>query len=205
VATWITPKKRAASHKWRRARSRAELDLPEIAAADAATDAGVTAEAGLAQTKGAVTAEVVVSRPATDEATARETAAVEASSSPAGQGDPREVTRDVVKEIPASTAASELPEMVTQAASSPGPASGTTTNVPAPETETSAAVGFLLFGATSDPEKASQGAHVARTMESKRGEASPPPRAAAQGALGGKNLTASAGSSARSQSSASQL
>jgi hypothetical protein len=146
-----------------------------------------------------------VSRPAANEAAARETAAAEASSSPAGQGDPREVMRDVVKEIPASTGASELPEMVTQAASGPWPAPGVTTNVPAPETETSAAIGSLLFGATSDPEKASQGAHAARTMESKRGEASPPPRAAAQGASGGKNLTALAGSGASSQSSASQL
>jgi hypothetical protein len=55
----------------------AELDRPEITAADATTDAGVMAEVGLAQTEGAATAEVVASRPATGEAAAGEIAAVE--------------------------------------------------------------------------------------------------------------------------------
>jgi hypothetical protein len=90
-----------------------ELDRPEIVAADATTDAGVTAESGLARTEGAVTAEVIMSRPATNEATIGETAAVEASSGPASQGDPREVTREVVKEVSASMRVSELPEVVT--------------------------------------------------------------------------------------------
>jgi hypothetical protein len=87
----------------------AELDRPEIAAADATTNAGVTAEARLARTEGAVTAEVVISHPATDEAAAGEIATVEASSGPASQGDPREVAGEVVKEVPASMRASEPP------------------------------------------------------------------------------------------------
>jgi hypothetical protein len=114
VATWMMPKKGATSHKWRQARSGAELDRPKMAAAEAATDAGARAEAELARTEGAVTMEVVVSRPTANEAAAGETIAVEASSSPVSQGDPREVMRDVGKEIPASTRASKLLEMVSR-------------------------------------------------------------------------------------------
>jgi hypothetical protein len=157
-----------------------ELDRPEIAAADAATNAGVTAEAGLAWTEGAITAE----------AASGETATVEVSSGP----DPREVMRKVVKEVLASMRASELPEMLTQAASGPGPASGATTNMPAPEPATSATASSLLFEATANPEKASQGAHAARMVESGRSEASSTPKATAKGVSGGKVLVASTGS-----------
>jgi hypothetical protein len=89
-----------------------ELDRPEIAAADATTNADVMAKTGLARTEGAVMVEVVVPRPTTDEAVAGEIATVGASSGPANQGDPREVTGEVGKEVPASMRASKPLEMV---------------------------------------------------------------------------------------------
>jgi hypothetical protein len=111
----------------------AEPDRPEIVAADATINAGITAEAGLVQTEGAATTEVVASRPATDEATAGEIAAAEASFGSAGLGDLREVAGEVVKEVPASTRASEPPAMDTQATSSLELAPSAMTDAPVPE------------------------------------------------------------------------
>jgi hypothetical protein len=183
----------------------AELDRPEIVVAGATTNAGITAEAGLAQTEGAATAEVVASRPATDEAAAGEIATAEASSGPNGLGDLREAAGEVMTEVPMSMRVSEPPAVVTQAASTLELASSATTDAPAPEMETGVTTGSLFFGATSNPERASHGAHDARMVESNRGEASPTPRAAAKGASGGKALTTSTGSGVSSQSSAGQL
>jgi hypothetical protein len=89
-----------------------KLDRPEIAAADATPEASVTAKAGLAQTKGVAMAEVVASRPATDEVVARDIAPAKASSSPPGLGDLREATGEATTEVPASVRASEPPAVV---------------------------------------------------------------------------------------------
>jgi hypothetical protein len=131
------------------------LDRQETAAADAIADTGAAAKAGLAWSKEATAAEVVVSRPAADEVVAGEIATIEASSGPISQGDPREAVREAMKEVLAGMRASELPEMVALASSSPGPMPGVTTDMPTPETEIGTAAGSLLFVATSDPERAS--------------------------------------------------
>jgi hypothetical protein len=111
-----------------------------------------------------------------------------------------------VKEASTGMRTSEPPEMVAQAFSGPGPTLGTKADMPAPGTEIGTAADPPLFGVASGSEKASQGAHTARTMESNHSEASTTPRAAAKGALGGgKILVASTGSGASSQSSASKL
>jgi hypothetical protein len=82
---------------------------------------------------------------------------------------------------------SEPPETIAQASSGLGPAPGMKADMPAPGTEVGAAADPPLFGAASGSEKASQGAHTARTMESDRSEASTNPRAAAKGASGGRS------------------
>jgi hypothetical protein len=97
-----------------------ELDHPEIAAADATPNASVAAKAGLVQAKGATMAEVIASRPATDEVVAGDIAAAEASSGPAGLGDLREAAGEATTEVPASVRASEPPAVVAQAASTLG-------------------------------------------------------------------------------------
>jgi hypothetical protein len=182
-----------------------ELDRPEIAAMDAAADAIATAEAGLARTEEAATIEVVVSRPTADEVVAGEVAAVDVSSGPASQEDPRKVAEEAAKEASVGVRASEPPETVASASSGLGPAPGTKADMPMPGTEIGVATGPLLFGATSSSEKVSQGACAARTVENDRSLAFPTPRATAKGASGGKVLIASTGSGASSQSSASQL
>jgi hypothetical protein len=77
--------------------------------------------------------------------------------------------------------------------------------MPTPEMEIGTAADPPLFGAAFGSEKASQGAHTARTMEIDRSKASITPKAAAKGASRGKILAASTGSGASSQSSANQL
>jgi hypothetical protein len=163
----------------------AELHRQEIAAVDATADEVVMAEARLAWTEEAATMEVIVSHPTTDEVAVGEVAVVDASSGPACQEDPREVAGEVVKEASASMRASEPSETVARASSDPGPVPGAKVDMPAPGTEIGAAAGLLLFGETSDSEKASQGALAARTVESDHNEVSPTPRAAAKGASGG--------------------
>jgi hypothetical protein len=73
--------------------------------------------------------------------------------------------------------ASEPLAVVAQAASTLELTSSATTDVPMPETETGTAAGSLFFGATSDPEKVSRGAHDVRMVESERSKASSSPRA----------------------------
>jgi hypothetical protein len=141
----------------------------------------------------------------TDEVAAGEVATTKASSGPSGQEDPREVAGEVVKEASTDMRTSEPPEMVAQASSVPRPALGTKADMPVPGTEIGAAAGPPFFGVASGSEKASQGAHTARTMESDRCEASTTPRAVAKGPSGGEILAASTGSGASSQSSTSQL
>jgi hypothetical protein len=89
-----------------------ELDRPEKTAADATSDASITADAGLAQTEGAAAAEVIASRLATDEVAAGDIAAARASSSPARSGNLREATGEAMMEVPASVKASEPPIVV---------------------------------------------------------------------------------------------
>jgi hypothetical protein len=146
-----------------------------------------------------------VSHPAADETTAGEVTAVDASSDPPCREGPREVAGEAAKETSAGVRASEPSEMVARDSSDPRPAPGAKADMPVPGTEVGVTTGPLLFGAASDSEKVSQGAHAARTVDSERGKASPPLWAAAQDASGGKNLAASAGSGASSQSSTSQL
>jgi hypothetical protein len=112
---------------------------------------------------------------------------------------------EATTEVLASVRVLEPPVVVTQAASILELTSSATTDAPAPETETGTVAGSLFFGATSDPEKVSHGAHDVRMVESKHSKASPPPWAVTQGASGGKDLAAPAGSGVSSQSSASQL
>jgi hypothetical protein len=182
-----------------------ELDRLEKAAADATPDASVTADAGLAWTEGAATVEVVASHPATDEVAAGDIAPAGASSGPAGLGDLRKSAGEATTEVPASVRASEPPIVVAQAASILELTSSVATDAPFPKTETGTATSSLFFGATSEPERVSHGAHDIRMVESKRSNASPPPRAITQGTSGGKDLVAPAGSGVSSQSSASQL
>jgi hypothetical protein len=163
-----------------------ELDRPEKAATDATPNASVAADAGLVQSKGAATAEVIASRPATDEVAAGDTAAAGVSYGPAGLGDLHEATGEATMEVLASVRASEPPAVVGQAASILELTSNVAIDAPAPETKTSTADGSLFFGATSDPEKVSHGAHDVRMVDSKRSKAYPPPRAVTQGASGGK-------------------
>jgi hypothetical protein len=89
-----------------------ELDRLEKMAADATPDACVAANAGLVQTEGAAMAEVIVSRPATDEVAVGDTAPAGASSSPAGLGDLREATGKVTTEVPVSVKVLEPPAVV---------------------------------------------------------------------------------------------
>jgi hypothetical protein len=164
----------------------AELDRQEVAAVDATADAAITTEAGLARTEETATMETVVSRPATDEVVMGEVAAVDASSGPASQEGTREVTEVATKEASARVRASEPSETVARASSGPGPMPGVKADMLTPGTEISVAAGPLLFGVTFGPEKVSQEAHADRTVESKRIEASPTPRATAKGASGGR-------------------
>jgi hypothetical protein len=129
--------------------------------------------------------EVVVSHPAANEVAAGEVAAIDASSSPACQEDPREVAGEAVKEASVSMRASEPSEMVARASYGPGPMPGVKADMPVPGMEIGVAAGLLLFGETSSSEKASQGALAARTVESNHNKVSPTPRAAAKGASGG--------------------
>jgi hypothetical protein len=163
-----------------------ELDCLEIAVADATTDVSVVAEAGLAQTEGAAAAEVVASRPATDEVVAGDIAATEASSGPARLGDLREAVGEATPVIPVSVRSSEPPAVIAQATSTLKLASSATTDAPVPETETGTTTSSLFFGATFDPERASRRPHDIRMVESKRNKASSCPRAVTQGAPRGK-------------------
>jgi hypothetical protein len=164
----------------------AELDHQEVAAVNAAADAVVTDEARLARTEQTATTEVIVSRPAADEVVAGEVAAVDASSGPTSREDPCEVAEEAAKEASAVVRASEPSEVIVWASSAPRPTPGTKADMPVPRTEISVAAGPLLFGATSGSEKVSQGANAARIEEGEHSEASPTPRAAAQGASGGR-------------------
>jgi hypothetical protein len=104
----------------------------------------------------------------------------------ASRVDPHEIAEETTKEALAVVRASEPLEVVTRASSSPGPVPGTKADMPMPGTEVGVTAGPLLFGAASGSEKVSHGAHAARTVASKHGKASPPPRATAQGASGGR-------------------
>jgi hypothetical protein len=181
------------------------LDRPEKTAADATSDASVMADVGPAQTEGATVAEVVASRPATDEVAAGDIAGAGASLGPARSGDLREATGEVTMEVPASVKASEPPAVVAQDASILELTPSAAADARAPEMATGTAAGALFFRATSDTEKVSREAHDVQMVESERGEASSPPQAITQGAPGGKDPAAPAGSSVSSQSSAGQL
>jgi hypothetical protein len=163
-----------------------ELGHQEIKAVDTTADSIAVTEAEVATT------EAIVSCPTADEVAAREVAAFDVSSGSASREDTCEVAEKAVKEASAGMRALEPSETAARASSGPGMETGVTG-------------GPLLFGATSGSKKVSQGAHAAWTMEIERCEASPPPKDTAQGASGGKNLAASVGSGASSQSSASQL
>jgi hypothetical protein len=112
---------------------------------------------------------------------------------------------EATTEVPVSVRVSEPPAVVMQATSILELTSNTATDAPTPEMEIGTATGSLFFRATFDPEGVSCGAHDVWMVESKRSKAPPPPWAVTQGASGGKDLAAPAGSGVSSQSSASQL
>jgi hypothetical protein len=134
-----------------------ELDRPGVVAVDATADAAVTAEAGLAWTEGTVMTEIIMSRPATDEVVAGKVAVIDACSGPAGRENLHEVVEEAAKEASAGVRESEPSEMVVQASSGPGPMPGAKADTLVPGTEIGVAADPLLFGATSSPEKVSQG------------------------------------------------
>jgi hypothetical protein len=76
-----------------------ELDRPKKISVDATPDASIVADAELAQTEGAATAEVVASHLATDEVAAGDIAAAGASSSPTGLGDLCEAMGEAMTEV----------------------------------------------------------------------------------------------------------
>jgi hypothetical protein len=181
-----------------------------MAAEDAATDADAVADAGLVRTEEAITKEVtaidvITPRTATDETAAREATAAEASSGLAGQEEPRETAEEVMKEASDGAETLEPPEIAAQASSNAAPVPGTEAGTPVPETEFDKATDPPHAGADADPEKVSQETPAARTEEGNCGKVSVTPRAAAKSTSGGKTFTASIGSGAGSQISASQL
>jgi hypothetical protein len=182
-----------------------ELDRQETATADVTADAVAMAEAGLARDEEAITTEVVMSHPATDEVATGEVTIVNASSDPASQEDPCVVAGETAKEASVGVRASEPSEAVVRVSSDPQPTSGAEADMPTPRTEIGTTPGPLLFGATFGSEEVPQGAHTTRMVEGDLSEASPTPVAAAKDTFGGKVRATSTRSGASSQSSASQL
>jgi hypothetical protein len=187
----------------------ARPDRQRMVAADATMNAGVTAEAGPAWTKEAsaeeVTAmEVIAPHTTTDEAAAGETATAEASSSPAGQGEPRKITEEAMKEASTGAKTLEPPEVAVEASSNAEEAMKEA-DTPMPGMEIDKAADPPRVGTDADPEKVSQEIPAAWAGEGDCGEVSVTPGAAAKSASGGRTFAASTGSGAGSQSSASQL
>jgi hypothetical protein len=154
------------------------------------------AEARLTRAGEAILTEVIAPPPVVGEVAAGEVTAADVSSDPLGQEDTREVTVKTTGETSARVEASESPELAAPSAQTIMSTFGMGIGM---------AAGPLLFGAASDSGKAPQGPLTARAAGSERGEASPAPDAAAKGASGEKIHVATAGSSAGSLSSASQL
>jgi hypothetical protein len=96
-------------------------------------------------------------------------------------------------------------DTIVQASFDAAPALGTGTGTLAPEKQVGEATDPPHARADASLGNVSQETFAARTKEDDCGEASITPRAAAKGALGGRTITAPTGSSAGSQSSASQL
>jgi hypothetical protein len=96
-------------------------------------------------------------------------------------------------------------DTIVQASSDAAPALGTGTGTPTPEKQVGEAADSPHARANASLGNISQETSAAQTEEDDCGEASVNPRAAAKGALGGRTITTPTGSSAGSQSSASQL
>jgi hypothetical protein len=172
-----------------------EFVCPEVSMG-IASGLAAAAEAGLTRAGEATLTEVAGPPPPIREAVSEEVVTADASSDPPGQEDTRVVAVKTTEETSVRVEASDPLDPA---------ALSVRTVMSTFWMGIGAAAGPLLFGAASSSDKTPQGPLTARAVGSECDKVPPAPDAVAKGASGEKIPVATAGSGARSLSSASQL